>query len=140
MGSGKGDSLKELEEAVAEAESDSEEAEKPLAEAAPEDDSPAPEMQAISEVEPIEADMGMEEMPMDDGLDLSSDEVTKKELDVDDEQVAEELLAGLEEPEGDLDEAEAADAMEDALEGFSLDDFAPDSLEDDSTDEEEPKP
>ncbi len=141
MGSGKGDSIKELEEAVAEAETESEEAEKPLEEGAPEVDSPAPEMQAISEVEPIEEDMGMETMPLDDGLDLSSDEVTNKELDVDDEQVAEELLAGLEEPEGDLDsdDTEAADAMDDVLEGFSLDDFAPDSLEDEADDEDEPK-
>ncbi len=142
MGSGKGDSLKELEEAVAEAETESEEAEKPLEKSESEAEAPAPEMQAISEVEPIEADMGMEEMPMDDGLDLSSDEVTNQEIDVDDEQVAEELLAGLEEPEGDVDsdDTEAAEAMEDALEGFSLDDFAPDSLEDDGDDEEEPKP
>ena len=141
MGSGKGDSLKELEEAVAEAETESDEAVQE--EAAPEpqaDAGPAPEMEAISEVEPIEQEMAMEDMPMDDGLDLSSDDVTDAELPTDDEQTAEELLAGLEEPEGEqdgeqegaADEAEATDELDDALEGFSLDDFAPDSLDDDA--------
>ena len=147
MGSGKGDSLKELEEAVAEAESESDEAVKeeatpePQPDPEPEPEVAAPEMQAISEVEPIEEEMAMEDMPMDDGLDLSSDDVTEADLPVDDEQTAEELLAGLEEPEGDLEGAAEDAEASDALEGFSLDDFAPDSLDDDLADgdsEEDP--
>ena len=66
---------------------------------------------------------------MDVGLDLSSDDVTESEIPVDDEQAADELLAGLDEPA----DADAESALDDAMEGFSLDDFAPDSL-----DEEEP--
>ncbi len=140
MGSGKGDSLKELEEAVADAEAEDGEPEdvKEAAKETPE--AAAPEMQAISEVEPIEESLDMEEMPMDDGLDLSSDDVTDAELAVDDEagdeQAADELLAGL---DGGDDEAteEGDSALEDAMEGFSLDDFAPDSLDED--DEETPK-
>lgn len=133
MGSGKGDSLKELEETVAETESESEAVvEDSIEETPSEPEAATPEMQAISEVEPIEESAGMEEIPMDDGLDLSSDEVTDSEIPVDDEQVADELLAGLDEP---AEDADADSALEDAMEGFSLDDFAPDSLDED---DEEP--
>ncbi|MGH1373909.1 MAG: VWA domain-containing protein [Cellvibrionaceae bacterium] len=147
MGSGKGDSLKELEEAVAEAEAeDTEPAEsKKPAQEAPE--APVPEMQEISEVEPIEDGMDMEEMPMDDGLDLSSDDVTEAELPTDaeqsvsdsaaDEQAADDLLAGLDEGEASAEEGDSA--LDDAMEGFSLDDFAPDSLDEDEDEEGTPK-
>lgn len=132
MGSGKGDSLKELEEAVADAEAEDTEAAAP--EEKPAEDNAVPEMQEISEVEPIEDSMGMEEMPMDDGLDLSSDDVTETEIVVDDEQTADELLAGLEGGD-ETDSIEDTDsALEDAMEGFSLDDFAPDSLDEDEED------
>lgn len=136
MGSGKGDSLKELEEAVADAEAEDAEPES-TSETLEEAPAAAPEMQEISEIEPIEEAMDMEEMPMDDGLDLSSDEVTDAELSVDetadDEQAADELLEGLDDAEETTEDSDSA--LEDAMEGFSLDDFAPDSLDEDSEDE-----
>ena len=87
--------------------------------------SAAPEMEDIPEVSESS----------DDSIDLSSDEISDDDIpDLNEDQAvadeAEELLAGLQEPE----EPEETD-------GFSLDDFSPDSLDDlisDSDDENKP--
>lgn len=131
---GKGDSLKELEEVVAEAEAEPEPVKSEPEPAVEEPAGAVPEMQSIDEIEPIEDDF--DEMPMDDGLDLSSDEVTEADIPVEDQDV-EDLLAGLEEPEDSGDDVSSD--VDDALGGFSLDDFAPDSLDEDA-DDETPKP
>lgn len=134
MGSGKGDSLKDLEESVTEAEETNTEA------------SPKPEleMQAISEIEPIESDL--EGLEMDEGLDLSTDEVAQADISLDSTEATGETestredAGGVEEvtntDEAERDETSADESMDDMGEmdmgDFSLDDFAP---EEDSTDD-----
>jgi uncharacterized protein (TIGR03503 family) len=170
MGSGKGDSLKDLEKAVDDAEEDDlddapeEPAAVPELQPEPEPEPPAPQMEAMPEAESVLDDDDLTEMPMDAGLDLSSDDVTEQEIQLDDEVAADELLAGLEEPldQGEVDDLDdilgddldsdlagelgddladelgddlmesleaESQAAEDELAGFSLDDFAPESLD-----------
>ena len=86
-------------------------------------------MEAIENVEPIEQDA--EPLAMDEGLDLSSDEVADADIPMQemDEEV-DNMLSELQEPEEEDDE-EIAD--------FSLDDFEPDSLDDLDDEDEEQK-
>ena len=114
------DGLAALEEELDGDESEAKSKSKPEAE-----QSAAPEMEDIPEVSELD----------DDSIDLSSAEITDDDIpDLNEEQAianeAEELLAGLQEPE-----------ESDDTDGFSLDDFSPDSLDDlisDSDDETKP--
>jgi len=154
-GSGKGDSLKDLEQAVEESET--------LEDTPPAESSEGPQMEAIPDTggpDQSDADLAAQlaaDMDMDmgsSGLDLATDEVTDADIpELSDEAAADDLLADLgEDPFADMslgdDElAEASDSeddtlsdeasIEDALEGFSLDDFSEDDL--DSLSGEEPK-
>lgn len=154
MGSGSGGSLKDLEESVAK--SENMDAEAPVESAEP----------VMDEIKPIEQDLAVDQAQDDadlaaqlaadldlgggdaaatqddGGLDLSSDEVTDAEIpSLSEELSGDDLMASLDEAGG----AEAAEGDEDAaapddggLEGFSLDDFAPEDL-DDLTDDDEAK-
>lgn len=153
-GSSKGDSLKELEQAVEESEK--------LTDPDPEPEaaSDEPQMEEIPEssgAAQSDADLAAQlaaDMDMgSSGLDLASDEVTDADIpELSDEAAADDLLADLgEDPFADMSlgddvadtveattsEGDAAEddlltdeaSIEDALEGFSLDDFSEDDLD-----------
>jgi outer membrane biosynthesis protein TonB len=157
MGSGDGDSLKDLEEAVEASEQADTEPEAPPAEevAEVEDESTAdePAMEEVSAAEPepavdaIEvdeppqadetapADEDLADNLMNEDLDLSSDASAEADLMPADEGVAaeaEDLLAELGMGDDDFGDDAGDDSADDS---FSLDDFAPDNM-DDADDEE----